>query len=391
MTSKRDMYTSLPSTNIPEDSNPISSSESAQRNDSIIKETEEPKPPPQVTFPNGGLVAWLNVFGSTFMLSLAQAHHYYEVFLPQALGQGIAMGCMFLPSVPVLAQYLSVRRSIVMGLGVSGMKFLSFPSLGLALTFRDRVFNSWRSHSHDVEPPVQRYLGFIALGMLIIANLIMKPRFPRRPSPSKEENIKLLKKILTDTPFHFVIIGYQFPYTHALLNDIIILGFILSMFQQRFSLLQLFGIFHGINETLAFYSIAIMNMASFFGIIIPNFAADHYGAMNIVGPSALISGALIFAMFGAKTVTGFVVFAILYGFFSGACLALSLAGCTAFLDNMSEVGIQNGIVMWALSFALLTGNPIFGALLHPPEYRWERPVIFCGVSFLMNLIHKEKD
>ncbi|GJJ14671.1 hypothetical protein Clacol_008937 [Clathrus columnatus] len=152
------------------DSNLISNS--TQNNNLIGKETEEPKesiPPPQVTFPNGGLVAWLNreflsehspsqiswigsvqvflqfflapisgrltdngyfnhlllfssillVF-SMFMLSLAHPHHYYEVFLPQALGQGIAMGCMFLPSVTILAQYFSVRRSIVMGLGVSG-------------------------------------------------------------------------------------------------------------------------------------------------------------------------------------------------------------------------------------------------------------------------------
>lgn len=36
--------------------------------------------------------------------------------------------------------------------------------------------------------------------------------------------------------------------------------------------------------------------------------------------------------------------------------------------------------MCAISMALLTGNPIVGLLLHVPEYKWERPVIFCGVS-----------
>ncbi|GJJ14672.1 hypothetical protein Clacol_008938 [Clathrus columnatus] len=210
-----------------------------------------------------------------------------------------------------------------------------------------------------------RCLAFIALGMLIIANLIMKPRLPRRPSPSKEENIKLLKKILTDTPYHFAIIGFVLVYW----------GLFFPFFY-----LQLFGILHGINKTLAFYSIAILNVASLFGRVIPNLAADHYGPMNIVGPSSLIAGILIFAMFGAKTVAGFIVFAILYG------LALSLAGFTMFADHVSEVGIRNGIVCWALSFALLTGNPIVGSLLHVPEYRWERPIIFCGIVIIVGAI-----
>jgi hypothetical protein len=35
---------------------------------------------------------------SLFMLSLAKENEYYQVFLPQAIGLGIAFGLMFLPS-----------------------------------------------------------------------------------------------------------------------------------------------------------------------------------------------------------------------------------------------------------------------------------------------------
>jgi hypothetical protein len=34
-------------------------------------------------------------------------------------------------------------------------------------------------------------------------------------------------------------------------------------------------------------------------------------------PSAIISGGLVFAMFGASSITGAVVFGVFYGFFSG--------------------------------------------------------------------------
>ena len=46
--------------------------------------------------------------------------------------------------------------------------------------------------------------------------------------------------------------------------------------------------------------------------------------MNLLCPVALISGALIFAMFGASSTAGAIIFAIFYGFFSGGCEKLSL-------------------------------------------------------------------
>ena len=80
-----------------------------------------------------------------------------------------------------------------------------------------------------------------------------------------------------------------------------------------------------------------MNAASIFGRTIPNFIADSYGPFNgqlfqtqsafptdqiyltsiVVIPMSFVSGVLMFAMFGAGSQGGMIVFAILYGFFSG--------------------------------------------------------------------------
>ena len=39
--------------------------------------------------------------------------------------------------------------------------------------------------------------------------------------------------------------------------------------------------------------------------------------------------------------------------------------------------------MFVTSFALLIGDPISGALLEQPLYKWERPIIFNGVLVLV--------
>lgn len=39
-----------------------------------------------------------------------------------------------------------------------------------------------------------------------------------------------------------------------------------------------------------------------------------------------------------------------------------------------------GIACFFFAFALLIGNPISGALLQPPQYSWDRAIIFNAVS-----------
>lgn len=77
---------------------------------------------------------------------------------------------------------------------------------------------------------------------------------------------------------------------------------------------------HGISSNLALYSLSILNAASIFGRIIPNWLADTYGPLTILVPQCFISGVLIFLFLPmCKTAGGLVAFTILFGFSSGAC------------------------------------------------------------------------
>lgn len=80
--------------------------------------------------------------------------------------------------------------------------------------------------------------------------------------------------------------------------------------------LQLFSVTHGINSTLAFYSvssqaifldgyfshqyhqIAILNAASTLGRLAGNYLAQIYGPLNVLVPCTVITAACIFAVFG---------------------------------------------------------------------------------------------
>lgn len=46
--------------------------------------------------------------------------------------------------------------------------------------------------------------------------------------------------------------------------------------------LQVFASFHGVGQNLSFYCLAILNAASMFGRVLPNFVADYLGPMNML-------------------------------------------------------------------------------------------------------------
>ena len=61
-----------------------------------------------------------NVLHRIFMLSLAKPHHYYQYFLSQGLGMGLAMGILFLPGLSITSHYFRARRSTSMGVVFAG-------------------------------------------------------------------------------------------------------------------------------------------------------------------------------------------------------------------------------------------------------------------------------
>ncbi|KZP00839.1 MFS general substrate transporter [Calocera viscosa TUFC12733] len=294
--------------------------------------------------------------GCCFALSAAQTGQFYQFFLSQGLGQGIATGLLYLPAVAVVSHHFAKRRAFAVGILFTGTGLggVIFPIL-LNNVLQERGF-VW----------AVRAAGFFMLGGLLVANLLMRthynPAHKKAPKPS-------IGKFLRDKPY---VVG-----TAAAFGC----GFGLLFY------LQLYAETHGINQNIAFYTIAITNAGSAFGRrvdLVPNILADRFGPMTCQMPSLYISTALIFALFGVNDQGSLIAFCVLYGFFSGAVFSLFAPMLALMADTMAEIGIRMGLAFFVFGIAGLTGNPIIGALIgYGPEYNWWRGIVFAGVRAAM--------
>ncbi|THU77698.1 MFS general substrate transporter [Dendrothele bispora CBS 962.96] len=295
----------------------------------------------------GSILYWI----SLFMLSLAQPHHYYQNFLSQGLGLGLAMGMLFVPGLSVVSQYFQARRSTAMGgvLAGSGVGGVIWPII------LNHMFNTSAGFGWAV-----RTSGFITVVLLSLASILIKPRLPPR-APTQQPNMLY---ILRDTSYSICLAG----------SVIIYLGIFFPFFY-----LQLFSSFHGVSPKLDPYTIPILNGAALFGRTVPNIFADRYGTLNVFMGCSIITGVVIISMLGATSSGGVITFAILYGFFSGGAISLTAPVFASFANTDEEIGTRIGIGTFSFSFALLCGNPISGALLDSPRYFWTRPILFNAV------------
>lgn len=63
----------------------------------------------------------------------------------------------------------------------------------------------------------------------------------------------------------------------------------------------------------------MMNAGSTAGRIVPNLFVYRFGVYNVIIPCVFIAAILVFCTLAVDTAVGTMVFAVLYGFFSGAC------------------------------------------------------------------------
>lgn len=121
---------------------------------------------------------------------------------------------------------------------------------------------------------------------------------------------------------------------------------------------------HGYTGTsLAFYLVPIMNAGSMAGRVLPNLLADTTGPFNILIPLTAIASVLCLAWIGIHNAAGLVVFAVLYGFFSGTFLSLPPTTVAFLTKDMSQIGTRTGTYTAVAAFGVLIGTPICGAIL----------------------------
>ncbi|EJU03434.1 MFS general substrate transporter [Dacryopinax primogenitus] len=299
----------------------------------------------------GGMVIMV---GSLFAQSAAQHDQYYQVFLSQAVGQGIGGGMLYLPAISIISHYFQKRRALAIGVVQSGSSTggIVFPIL-LSNLFVE-VGYVW----------AVRITGFIMLGLLLAANLLASPRL----APKKDHPKPDLRRFFTDPPYITAVLGMVLVWW--------------GLFYPFFYI-QLFASSHGLSDNYAFYTIAIINAASMIGRTLPNVFADKTGIMPLLVPSTAVSAILLLILIACTNMAGVTVFCVLFGLFSGAFISLMAPMFAIMSDHVFEIGIRFGFSIFIMAFAGLTGTPITGALVgNSPPYIWYRPCVFAGVCML---------
>ncbi|KAJ3846503.1 major facilitator superfamily domain-containing protein [Lentinula lateritia] len=272
---------------------------------------------------------------------------FWEFFLAQGLLQGLCLSALFSPSFASINHWFFKRRGLALGIVTSGSSVggVIWPIAINRLI--GEVGFGW----------ALRTCGFIALALTTVAAFLVKGRLPKRTGSEF---------------FAFSLFRLPAYASFCIAMFFIVLGIFFLLF-----FLPSYGGANGFDANMIFYSVSVLNAASFFGRILPGMAADSWGRYNIMIITGLISALLVLVSIAARNTASILVVGALYGFTSGNVLSLQGACVPPLLDDPRKTGIGIGQMLSVSAFGALLGPPISGWLIAFNGF--ESAQIFSGV------------
>ncbi|KAH8882002.1 MFS general substrate transporter [Thozetella sp. PMI_491] len=274
---------------------------------------------------------------SLCMTSLAD--QYYQIFLAQGLGFGIGAGGVFTAGTVCVGQWFVRRRGLGVGIATmgSGLGGVIFP------VFLNKMIDAVGFNG------AIRYTALFT-GLLLAASCFMiRSRLPRKKWDARTKWLDL--SLFRQKPFAFFVGG----------SYLLMWGL-----WAPFDFLPSHGLQSGLSPSLSLYLISIINATSVPGRILPPYLADTMGHFNVMTACALVTGSSILALWLPfnyhPSAAGLIVFALVYGFSSGASVSL-LSTCVFKLGPVETLGQRFGTFQMVMALSTLTGLPIMGAIL----------------------------
>ncbi|KAE8151421.1 major facilitator superfamily domain-containing protein [Aspergillus avenaceus] len=316
------------------------------------------------------LAGSLGTVFSIMMVSLCE--EFYQFVLAQGILLGISLAMLVCPMIALVGQHIKIKRGLALGivLGGSSLGGVMWPIIINKLLRKPNVGFGW----------TMRIVGFMMIPLLGISCLCCRPPKPSmdaaqdgvlndREASGPEKSKPAVSQI------NFTVLKKPSLQLSCLAFFIIYFG----MFSPFFYTTS-YAVAQGFSTDLSFYTISIVNGASFFGRVLPGIVADKYGKFNCCIISALLSGIIALCWTKATSVAGLVIFSAAYGFSSGAILSLQQA-CAAQVSTPQTLGLAIGTVMASTSFSAMAGIPISGELAG--KYGYLALSIYSGVSLLV--------
>lgn len=251
--------------------------------------------------------------GSVFSLMMISiCKEFYQFLLAQGVLLGISMALVTWPMLALVGKYIKVNRAAAMGIVLAGSsiggviwpiaidRLINNPKIGFPWTMRIVGFimiPCFIFTCAAAKPPVQPVIN-VENGDSKNANSENTASNKENPQNHKEESLALLRK----------------PSLQLLCLGMFITYF--GMFAPFFYTPS-YAVDQGFSTSLAFYTVSIVNGASFFGRIVPGIIADRYGKFNCCIIANISAGIIALCWTKVTSVAGLVIWSAAYGFASG--------------------------------------------------------------------------
>jgi MFS family permease len=238
---------------------------------------------------------------------------FYEFILAQGILLGVSLALLVCPMLALVGQYIKVKRGAAMGIVIAGSSLggVIWPIVINELLKKPNIRFEW----------TMRIVGFIMMPLLAVSCLCCRP--PKAPAAMKTlpERPDANEGAIPDQePVNTPRTGFSILREPKM--QVTCLAFFVTYFGMfsPFFFTTSYAVAQGFSADLSFYTISIINGASFFGRIIPGILADRYGRFNTCIVATLLSGVIALCWTTATSVAGLVVWSAAYGFTSGVRL-----------------------------------------------------------------------
>lgn len=213
-----------------------------------------------------------------------------------------------------------------------------------------------------------RILGFICLGLLVISNLLLKKRLPPPKNISPHPDFGILR----DKAFLFLTIG------------VFLLEFGLFI---PLTYISSYALANGFDEAFAFHLLPILNGASVIGRVLPGWWADKIGPFNsnMISVSITIFACFVVWLPFGHTTPGIVIFAALFGYSTGNNISITPV-CVGRLCHTQHYGRYYATCYTIVSIACLIGIPIAGSIVEATNGEYWSLIVFTGLTQVLAFI-----
>ncbi|KAI1325560.1 MFS transporter, MCP family, solute carrier family 16, member 10 [Xylariaceae sp. FL0255] len=292
------------------------------------------------------------------MMTLSLSTEYYQVLLSQGVCVGLGCGMLYIPTLSLVGDTFKTKRAVAMGLVTSG---IALGGVIYTIVF-DRLISKLGF------PWTVRVIGFICLGTyaLAIPTLSSRPNMPRHARKLFDSTV------FKDIPFicfalaqFFIFLGYLVPlfyiptYAETVLNT---------------------------NKSLALYLLVICQAASLLGRLTASFPTQYFGVMLVWVMCCIISSTLCFTWIASDSLGAFIAFCVLYGYFSGALIALPPTIFPILCPDPGTLGSRMGLSWTTSAISFLVGAPAAGALIDIQTANFLGLQVWSGVTLVVGAV-----